>query len=82
MLIKLLLIGAVLLVAAAVVAIVKIGPRNIIGMIRYDRRREGKLRVGDEAPDLALTALDGATRVTLREHQGQKPLVLVFGSYT
>jgi hypothetical protein len=82
MLIKVLLIVAVVFVAVASLALWKIGPRNVIGMIRYDRRQEGTLRVGDEAPDLALTALDGSTRVTLREHQGTKPLVLVFGSYT
>ena len=59
-----------------------IGPRNLIGMWRYDKRREGSLRVGDAAPDVALVGLDGATEVRLSDHIGAKPLVLVFGSYT
>jgi hypothetical protein len=74
-------IGA-LLIAASVTALVKIGPRNVWGMIRYDQRREGALVVGDQAPDVVLTALDGVTRVRLRDHIGQRPVVLIFGSYT
>jgi len=59
-----------------------IGPRNLIGMWRYDKRREGSLQIGDQAPDVALVGLDGATEVRLRDHIGAKPLVLIFGSYT
>jgi hypothetical protein len=78
----------VLLILAVVVGILgafiawKIGPRNIIGMIRYDQRKEGKLKPGDAAPDVALVALDGKTPVRVSEQVGGKPLVLVFGSYT
>ena len=72
----------ILLVAAAATALVKIGPRNVWGMIRYDQRREGPLAVGDPAPDVMLTALDGVTRVRLHDHVGQRPVVLIFGSYT
>jgi hypothetical protein len=78
----------VLLVAAVLVGIVgafvawRIGPRNIIGMIRYDQRKEGKLKPGDAAPDVALVSLDGKTPVRVSEQIGGKPLVLVFGSYT
>jgi len=50
--------------------------------LRYDQRQEGDLKVGDQAPDVALLALDGATRVHLRDHIGRKPFVLLFGSYT
>ena len=60
----------------------RIGPRNIIGMIRYDQRKEGTLKPGDAAPDVALVSLDGKTPVRLSEQVGGKPLVLVFGSYT
>ncbi len=63
-------------------AVWKIGPKNLIGMARYDQRREGDLKVGDAAPDIALVALDGKSEVRLRDHMGSKPLVLIFGSYT
>ena len=80
---KKILIGLGLLLAAAVsLGVWKIGPRNIIGMIRYDQRQEGKLKVGDSAPDVALVALDGVTPVKLSASIGDKPLVLVFGSFT
>jgi hypothetical protein len=59
----------------------KIGPRNIIGMLRYDQRREGKLRVGDAAPDVVLATLDGG-ETHLSEYLDGKPLVLIFGSFT
>jgi hypothetical protein len=67
--------------AAAAVPLVKIGPRNLWGMLRYDQREAGDLRVGQKAPDVVLTALDGS-RVRLGERLGQRPFVLVFGSYT
>jgi len=48
----------------------------------YDRRQEGRLRVGDAAPDLELTLYDG-TPVRLSSLWGEgKPLFLVFGSCT
>ncbi len=80
---KKLVIGvlAILAVAVAVVAF-RIGSRNILGMIRYDQRKEGSLRVGDAAPDVELVATDGARRVRIQDSVGGKPLVLVFGSYT
>jgi len=58
------------------------GPRNLIGMLRYDQREEGTLRVGDRAPDVGVVSLDGKTPVRLAEHLGGKPTVLVFGSFT
>jgi hypothetical protein len=58
------------------------GPRNLIGMLRYDQRQEGTLKVGDRAPDVGLLALDGTTPVKLSERLGGKPTVLVFGSFT
>lgn len=71
-----------LALAAAVFMVVQIGPRNVWGMLRYDHRREGDLVVGDLAPDVVLTALDGTTSVRLHERIGERPMVLVFGSYT
>ena len=58
------------------------GPRNLIGMLRYDQRQEGTLKVGDRAPDVTLVALDGSTPVKLSNELGGKPTVLVFGSFT
>lgn len=77
-----LLVVVVLLFAAAGLMAWKIGPKNIIGMIRYDQRQEGNLRVGDRAPDVALVGLDGKSTVRLADSIGEKPLVLVFGSFT
>jgi len=74
-------IVALVLVAAGVMA-AKIGPRNIIGMIRYDQRRDGDLKVGDRAPDALLVALDGKRNVSLLRDRGGKPMVLIFGSFT
>jgi len=58
------------------------GPRNLIGMLRYDQRQEGALKVGDRAPDVGLLGLDGTTPVRLSERLAGKPTVLIFGSFT
>ena len=73
---------AILVAGGAIFVVVRIGPRNVIGMLRYDKRKEGKLTVGHPAPDVSLTALDGTTRVALHERIGKRPVVLIFGSYT
>ena len=76
------LLGTLAAVAALVlVAAMRIGPRNIVGMLRYDQRREGVRRVGEPAPDVALLRLDGVP-TRLSTVVGGRPLVLVFGSYT
>jgi hypothetical protein len=74
-------IAALAGVAAAIV-VAKIGPSNIVGMIRYDQRTEGTLRVGDRAPDVSLLSPDGKTTTQLLELLGGRPVVLVFGSFT
>jgi hypothetical protein len=79
--ISLLSLGLVV-VAVATYFVVQIGPYNIYGMLRYDQRREGDLRVGHKAPDVVLTALDGVTPVRLHDRTGGRPTVLIFGSYT
>jgi hypothetical protein len=79
---RVVLIAAVLLAAAVSFAVFRIGPRNVVGMIRYDHRKEGDLKPGVAAPDVALVSLDGKTPVRISERVGGKPLVLVFGSYT
>jgi len=79
---KILIVVAVLVAAFLALAAIRIGPRNIIGMIRYDQRKEGALKPGDAAPDVALVSLDGKTPERLSDRVGGKPLILVFGSYT
>jgi hypothetical protein len=45
--------------------------------------RRGTLAEGDLAPDFTLrTTHDRTRRVTLSSYRGQRPVVLVFGSYT
>ena len=75
-------IGALAVLAVAGFTYMIGGPRNLIGMLRYDHREEGILKVGDRAPDVTLLALDGETPVKLSDRIGGKPTVLVFGSFT
>ena len=39
-------------------------------------------RVGETAPDFTLPTLDGTASITRSVHQGDRPLVLMFGNYT
>ena len=48
----------------------------------YDIRSEGSLAVGDLAPDLELSSADGSGPKKISDLYREKPLVLVFGSYT
>ncbi len=59
-------------------------PKDAIGMVRYalPHMHRGALKVGSDAPDATLVALDGQNKFHLRERVGAKPLVLVFGSFT
>jgi len=79
---RVLLLVAAAVVGLAVLVVAKIGPSNVIGMIRYDTRREGALRVGSPAPDVTLHAVDGPGTVRIAQRIGARPLVLVFGSFT
>jgi hypothetical protein len=81
---KKLLVGAggLALLAVAGFTYMVGGPRNLVGMLRYDQREEGSLKVGDRAPDVGLLELDGRTPVRLSERLGGQPTVLIFGSFT
>jgi flagellar basal body-associated protein FliL len=48
----------------------------------WARARGGDLNVGDMAPDFDLETTDHSLRVRLSEFRGDRPVVLVFGSYT
>ncbi len=78
---KIVLALVALVVLGAIAQIAIIGPRNVVGMILYDEREEGTLKVGDKAPDVELVTLDGK-RVRLAERLDAKPAVLIFGSFT
>ena len=59
-------------------------PKDAYGMVRYafPHMRRGNLKVGDEAPDAPVLTLDGMQTFRIRERLKQRPLVLVFGSFT
>jgi hypothetical protein len=59
-------------------------PKDAYGMVRYalPHMHRGTLKVGSDAPDARLVALDGSSRFHIRERTGARPLVLVFGSFT
>jgi hypothetical protein len=44
--------------------------------------RAGRLKPGDPAPDFDLPTADKASSVSLASFRGQKPVLLIFGSYT
>ncbi|MGH9338390.1 MAG: hypothetical protein ACRD1R_02075 [Acidobacteriota bacterium] len=44
--------------------------------------RDGNLEEGDPAPDFSLQSIDRKDGVRLSSFQGEKPVVLIFGSYT
>jgi hypothetical protein len=44
--------------------------------------RTGTLKVGDPAPDFTVKTLDTKTPMRLASLWGDRPVVLVFGSYT
>lgn len=79
---KALVAVAALLLAGGAAFVGWMGPRNVIGMLRYDQREEGRLEVGDAAPDVELVALTEGRREKLSAYIGEKPLVLIFGSFT
>ena len=46
------------------------------------RARAGTLQTGDAAPDFQLRTLDGSRTVQLSSEYRERPVVLIFGSYT
>ena len=75
----------VLLIGAFLVLCKMAGsPKDAYGMLRYalPHMHSGKIKVGDDAPDARLVALDGSDHFHIRERTGGRPLVLIFGSYT
>jgi AhpC/TSA family len=73
------------------------GPDRFAGVMRYvpwpafvvlpfkplwKVARGGTHSVGEVAPDFSLESVDHKSTVQLSSYRGQKPVVLVFGSYT
>ena len=56
---------------------------GVVGFMRYglSQARPGELHRGIAAPDAALVTLDGSES-RLLDYVGERPLVLVFGSFT
>ena len=77
-------VALVLLVVCVGLSIMAGSPKDVYWMVRYafPHMHRGKLRAGDDAPDVKLLALDGSSHFHLRERTGAKPLVVIFGSYT
>ena len=48
----------------------------------WTRARAGSLKIGDAAPDFTVSTLDKTEHVTLASIRSDRPVVLVFGSYT
>lgn len=48
----------------------------------WTQARAGTLHPGDSAPDFTLSTLDKTQQIELSSLTAQKPVVLVFGSYT
>jgi hypothetical protein len=77
-----LLCGCVVLAAAATLTTPAWSQNPGQGKAKGERPQEGKLQPGDEAPNFKLRRLNAAEEVELASFRGQRPVVLVFGSYT
>lgn len=77
-------LAGLLLGAFGVLCYMAGSPKDAYGMVRYalPHMRRGTLKVGSDAPDARLLAVDGTSHFHIRERLGARPLVLVFGSFT
>ena len=78
------ILGGLLVAAFTVLSFMAGSPKDAYGMVRYalPHMHRGTLKVGDDAPDARLVALDGSNGFHIRERAGKHPLVLIFGSFT
>jgi hypothetical protein len=72
----------VLVVAGALFVHFTMGWSMLIGILRYDTRREGDLKVGDLAPSVVLHEIETGAPTPILEHPPARPVILVFGSFT
>lgn len=61
-------------------------PGPLLGVLPFQSlwlmARAGRLQPGEVAPDFNLETVDKQSRVRLSSFRGDKPVVLIFGSYT
>jgi len=77
-------VASLLLAGFVLLSFMAGGPKDVYGMVRYafPHMHRGTLKVGSDAPDARIVALDGVSRFHIRERTHERPLVLVFGSFT
>jgi hypothetical protein len=77
-------VGTLLVIGFVGLSFMAGSPKDALAMVRFalPHMHVGNLKPGDSAPDVRLVALDGKTRFRLRERTQQRPLVLIFGSFT
>ena len=77
-------LGFILLAVFIGLSVMAGSPKDAYGMVRYalPHMHRGNLKVGDDAPDPRVLALDGTTGFHVRERLAKRPLILVFGSFT
>ncbi len=75
-------------------AIMALAVVMMLGVAAVEAQPAGKMRgkgrrgpdkapkVGDDAPNFKLKSLDGKRETELATFKGEKPVVLIFGSYT
>jgi hypothetical protein len=95
--IALVLVAAYILLSAAFFSIAHLPPPRFAAVMARAPRlfmfilpfsplwtmaRAGSLNVGDRAPDFRLPTVDKQHHVQLASFRGDRPVVLVFGSYT
>ncbi len=76
--------GTLLVAALGVLSYIAGSPKDAYGMVRYalPHMHRGTLKVGSDAPDARIVDLDGVNHFHIRERTHDRPLVLVFGSFT
>ncbi len=77
-------VASLLLAGFVLLSFMAGSPKEVYGMVRYalPHMHRGTLKVGSDAPDARVVALDGVSRFHIRERTHERPLVLVFGSFT
>jgi hypothetical protein len=78
------ILGVIVVAAFIGLSVMAGSPKDAYGMVRYalPHMHRGTLKVGSDAPDARIVALDGVSRFHIRERTRDRPLVLVFGSFT
>lgn len=77
-------LGAIVVAGFIGLSVMAGSPKDAYGMVRYalPHMHRGTLKVGSDAPDARIVSLDGVSRFHIRERTHDRPLVLVFGSFT